>query len=84
MCIEALALYLAAFDGHKEVFIIGANKDTTSSNNGWISHVGRVFDVYKTTQFISVGRPHNAIEQWFETSNFKTMTTREFISYCDC
>lgn len=84
MCVEALVMYLAAFDKHKEVFIIGANKDTSGSNSTWTDQVARIFDVYRSTQFISVGRPHNAIEHWFDSPNFKTMTSREFISYCDC
>lgn len=84
MCVEALVLYLAAFDNHKEIFIIGANKDTAGSNSAWTDHIARVFDTYRSTQFISVGRPHNVVEHWFDSPNFKSMAHREFISYCDC
>jgi len=84
MCLESLALYLAAFDGHKEIFIIGANNDTVGSNSAWTYHMSKVFELYRSTQFVSVGRPHNTIEHWFDYPNFKTMTHREFISYCDC
>lgn len=83
MCIEALVLYLAAFDKHKEVFIIGANKDSIGSNNTWISQVGRVIDLYRSTQFIAVG-DDGTIPDWYRTPNFKTMDYRDFISYCDC
>jgi hypothetical protein len=84
MCLESLALYLAAFDGHKEIFIIGANNDTVGSNSAWTYHMSKVFELYRSTQFVSVGRPHNTIEHWFNCPNFKTITHREFISYCDC
>ena len=84
MCIEALVVYLAAFDGHKEVFIIGANTDMTASNNTWADQVGRVIDLYRSTNFIAVGNSATVPESWYNLPNFKTMEYREFLSYCDC
>ena len=84
MCIEALVVYLAAFDGHKEIFIIGANNDMSASNSSWREQVGRVIDLYRSTQFISVGNPGTIPEAWYNSSNFKSIDYKEFLSYCDC
>lgn len=84
MCIEALVVYLAAFDGHKEVFIIGANNDMLASNSAWASQVGRVIDLYRSTNFIAVGNSATVPNAWYDMPNFKTMDYREFLSYCDC
>lgn len=84
MCIEALVVYLAAFDGHKEIFIIGANNDISASNSDWAKQVGRVIDLYRSTTFIAVGNSATVPESWYNMSNFKTMDYKEFLSYCDC
>lgn len=84
LCIEALVVYLAAFDGHKEVFIIGANKDLSASNSDWFNQINRIINMYKSTEFIAVGNPSTMPENWYNSPNFKTMDYREFISYCDC
>lgn len=81
---EALVLYLAAFDGHKEVFVLGANKDTPASNSAWAQQIQRVIDIYRSTQFIFLGVETNMFKFWFDSPNFNCMTYPEFISYCDC
>jgi hypothetical protein len=80
---HALAVYLAAFDGHKEIFLLGYNQFTDAGNNAWHAHVAQVFSVYTGTKFIVVGEPHHVIESWLEFSNVEQMTYREFVSYCD-
>lgn len=84
MCIEALVVYLAAFDGHQEVFIIGANSDLTASNSDWARQVGRIIELYKSTNFIAVGNAATVPNDWYSSPNFKTMEYKEFLSYCDC
>lgn len=84
MCIESLVVYLAAFDGHKEIFIIGANNDMSASNNDWAKQVGRVIDLYRSTNFIAIGNSATVPESWYDMSNFKTIDYKEFLSYCDC
>lgn len=84
MCIEALVVYLAAFDGHKEVFIIGANNDMSASNSDWIRQISRIIELYKSTNFIAVGNSSTIPNLWQKSSNFKTVDYREFLSYCDC
>lgn len=84
MCIEALVVYLAAFDGHKEVFILGANKTMSASNSAWLEQISRVIGIYRSTQFIAVGNSGTIPDIWYNSSNFKSMDYQEFISYCDC
>lgn len=84
MCIEALVVYLAAFDGHKEVFILGANKTMSASNSAWLEQISRVIGIYRSTQFIAVGNSGTIPNIWYNSSNFKSMDYQEFISYCDC
>ena len=84
MCIEALVVYLAAFDGHKEIFIIGANNKMIASNSTWADQVGRVIDLYKSTNFIAVANPATVPDLWYNMPNFKTIEYQEFLSYCDC
>ena len=80
----AIATYLAAFDGHKEIFILGANSDLTASNSSWQEQIGRVIDLYRSTQFVAVGNHGTIPEAWYNSSNFKSIDYKEFLSYCDC
>lgn len=80
---HALALYLAAFDGHKEIFMIGYNQHTNAENTSWQAHVSQVISAYSGIKFTVVGMPHHAPESWLEFPNVERMTYREFISYCD-
>lgn len=79
----ALALYLAAFDGHEEIFILGCNKDTEYSSLNWQEHINEVIQAYQSTSFILVGVPSNMPEKWRNNRNVRCMKYREFISYCD-
>jgi hypothetical protein len=80
---HALALYLAAFDGHKEIFMLGYNQQTDAGNTAWQAHVAQVISAYTGTKFVIVGMPHHAPDAWLEFANVERMTYREFISYCD-
>lgn len=79
----AIAIYLAAFDGHKEIFLLGYNKDTPASMSNWTKSVNDVFRTYNNTTFYLVGAESSMPNFWLKNSNVKTMTHREFISYCD-
>lgn len=79
----ASIVYLAAFDGHQEIFLIGYNKDTDPGNVSWIEQVSAVMDTYKSVKFYMVGVKTNIHDQWFERSNCEHLTYRDFISYCD-
>lgn len=79
----AVILYLAAFDGHREIFMLGYNQETPVENQSWTEHVRAVMDAYPGTIFYMVGESTNMPDSWMDAPNSKNMTYREFISYCD-
>jgi len=79
----AQILYLAAFDGHQELFMLGYNKETPVENSTWINQCRTVMDAYPSVVFYMVGESSNMPDVWMEASNSKNLTYREFISYCD-
>lgn len=81
--ILALPIYLAAFDGHEEIFLLGYTKDTRPENLGWQAHLDLVIKTYNSTNFIFVGVPVNIPERWKKFPNVQIMPYREWISYCD-
>ena len=79
----ALLPYLAAFDGHQEIFLLGYNIDTPVESQHWINQVRAVMDAYSGTVFYCVGQESNMPSIWLDASNSKCINYREFISYCD-
>ena len=83
LCSEALVCYLAAFDGHKEIFMLGYNTETPASTNTWIDQVAKVIKAYKGVSFTAIGIESQMPTQWMSLSNFQLMDYRSFVSYCD-
>ena len=83
--IDALAVpvYLSAFDGHAEVFMLGYCLDTVAGTRSWISDIDSVMSAYSGTIFVLVGVEGNMPESWRSHTNVRCMTVREFVSYCD-
>mgnify|MGYP003344309947 CR=1 FL=1 len=79
----AILPYLAAFDGHQEIFLLGYNGETPVENTTWSQQIRQVIDAYSAVQFYFVGEPTNMYDCWLEPANTRTLTHREFISYCD-
>jgi hypothetical protein len=75
--------YLAAFDGHQEIFMLGYNQETAVENATWSQQVRNVVDAYPAVKFYFVGEASNMYEAWLEPANAQAMTHREFIGYCD-
>jgi hypothetical protein len=80
---EALILWLAAFDGHKEIFMIGYNNQTAGTTDTWATSVNRVIGVYPSVKFILIGEETNMPIDWRKNANVDVMKHRAFISYCD-
>jgi len=78
----ALPIYLAAFDQHEEVFMLGYNADIDVGDPGWITDVNDVFQTYATTKFFLVTR-QNTPGVWLDNANVKMMDYRRFVTYCD-
>jgi len=76
-------VYLAAFDGHQEIFLLGYNKDTPIEKLGWHQQICKIMKSYTGIKFNFVGEPTNMYDDWFDCSNANAMTYREFIGYCD-
>lgn len=79
----AQILYLAAFDGHKEVFMLGYTTDTPVGNSSWLTDVRSVIASYPGVKFYIVSDVNNIPEQWLALPNVTKFKYREFISYCD-
>ena len=75
--------YLAAFDGHQEIFLLGYNQETLVENDMWNQQVRNVVDAYPGVRFYFVGEPTNMYDSWLEPANTQAMTYRDFIGYCD-
>lgn len=79
----ATIVYLAAFDNHQEIFLLGYNNDTPTGKAGWDLQLKKIFDAYAQTKFYLVGVKGNMPKIWFESANVSFMKYREFITYCD-
>jgi hypothetical protein len=77
------AVYLAAFDGHKEIFLLGYTDETPVANQHWIQQLSRIIEVYAGTQFYLVGESTRMPDQWANLANTQTMSYPDFIGHCD-
>lgn len=80
---EALAAYLACFDGHTEVFLLGFNIEHAWDDKMVIPDMITVMQTYTGVRFVSIGTPSAQPPEWLELPNFETMTVRQFVTYCD-
>ena len=79
----ATVMYLAAFDGHKEIFMLGYTDETAGGHNEWMQQITNVFTAYSGTKFYLVGESTRMPDAWVNCTNTQTMTYRDFIGYCD-
>lgn len=81
----ALAMYVAAFDGHQEIYCVGVDglDSKQEINRKAVAHVAGVIKTYPKTQFIFVNNNRNLHPEWRQCSNYQHMTYREFVSNCD-
>jgi len=79
----AMLPYLAAFDGHKEVFIIGCHREAEMPNSATIHEMYSVMSTYSSVKFYMVGESHTHHHALFDNANVSPMDYREFITYCD-
>lgn len=75
--------YLAAFDGHQEVFLLGFHNDADLGHKDWAGQMNQVMLAYPSTKFIHVSHSPQTPEIWKNNSNFSQLSHREFIFYCD-
>jgi hypothetical protein len=77
------AVYLAAFDGHLEVFLLGYTDESPSDSLNWEAQLADVFKAYPGVKFYLVGESTRMPDIWVDCFNTQLMTYPEFISYCD-
>jgi hypothetical protein len=80
----ATAVYLAAFDGHQEIFLLGYTNYVEPEHKDWVSQITSVFTAYPGARFTLVGEKTSMFDEWLNCANVQTMAYPEFISYCDC
>jgi hypothetical protein len=78
----ATIIYLAAFDGHREIFLLGYNQETAGGRNTWISDIANIFRTYPV-DFYLVGESTNMPSAWLDCANVRTFDYQAWISYCD-
>ena len=83
LLLPALPVYLAAFDGHQEIFLLGYSREMVYDNPHWFDDVAHVFRAYTGIKFWLVGEGTMMPESWLECTNVKAMPYRDFIGYCD-
>jgi len=79
----ATAIYLAAFDGHNEIYLVGYNQDTPHDSKNWRQQITNIMQSYSTHEFVLVGSAANMPGEWRELSNVQCWDYRKFVSYCD-
>ena len=78
----AAAFYLAAFSEHKEVFVIGLDKQALDAKT--INQINRVIKTYKKTKFVFVVKHGDLLEsKWRKNKNVSTVNERQFVTHCD-
>jgi len=81
----ALAMYIAAFDGHNEIYCVGVDgtDQNDNANAKAISQIESIIKTYSKTQFIFVNNNPNLPSEWRQHKNYGYITYPEFISNCD-
>ena len=79
----ALPLYLAAFDGHPEIFMLGYCNDTPAGSKNWHNSIDQVISTYKGTSFVLGGPGGSMYRSWLSHSNVRCINQRDFVTYCD-
>lgn len=79
----AAAMYLACFDQHKELYILGADRDLECQQKSWVDDIASVMRCYYTCQFYFVGTASMMPEVWRQQTNFSVMNYRRFVTHCD-
>lgn len=81
----ASAAYLAAFDGHKEVFLVGTDgiNPHTVFDTQVYKDLLQVFQAYTSTKFYLVTDGAKPNDEWRSCPNVEVWSYRQFIIHCD-
>jgi hypothetical protein len=77
------AVYLAAFDGHSEIFLLGYNNDHPEQKDRWVTQLLAVIRAYPGVKFFLVGEPTNNPPDLLNCSNVQAMSYLDWYGYAD-
>jgi hypothetical protein len=80
---QVALVYLAAFDGHREIFLLGYHSDAELGHSDWDLQMEKVIAAYPDTKFYHVAHGPQTPDRWKNYSNLVQLTHREFITYAD-
>jgi hypothetical protein len=82
---HAIALWLACFDEHKEIFLFGYDEVDNNGNEQLklIQSVNEVIKAYPDVQYYFVHNNTNMPDLFKYHLNMKSMTIQEYVSYAD-
>lgn len=80
-----IAAWLACFDGHKEVYLVGVDgtNEDEGINQKKINELATLMTTYSSVQFIYVSDGKFAPDQWRQNRNFDQWKYSQFVSHCD-
>ena len=81
----SVAAWLACFDGHKEVYLLGVDgtNENEDANQQKINELNKIITTYPGVQFIYVSDSKLAPDQWRQNRNFVQWKYGQFVSHCD-
>lgn len=82
LCDMVLPVYLAAFDGHQEVFLLGFSKEL-ATDQPWVDDLDLVIKTYNTTKFFFVGYMPGLPDVLRYNINLQHMDYRSWVCHCD-
>lgn len=78
----AIATYLACFDGHKKIFLLGFDSDVDPANTDafYATTMAHIMEVYSDVEFIRVMPTPNWVtpDEWKDLTNFRQVDFRGF------
>lgn len=82
---EVTAAWLACFDGHNEIFMIGYDIETDNGvrREKLVHALKNLMETYNTVKFSWVVKQGEMPKEWRTLRNLKQLTVEEYISYCD-
>jgi hypothetical protein len=82
----SLATYLACFDGHRKIFLLGFDGYTDSVEDVfWVKTLTSIMDIYKNVEFVRVcpTKKYVCANDLIRRSNFRQIDFREFVIEAD-
>jgi hypothetical protein len=83
LLLASLPVYLAAFDGHQEIFLIGYHCESQFGHDRWVDELKSLFNAYAGVKFWIVIEPTRMPEAWRDCANVVPMPYRDFVGYAD-